>query len=86
VIGIGNTRIDAESYGAHGMLTLLVQPDAEIAREDHVIRLQSRDQVGAFFRDNRELLQDPRRVQAAARGEEALVGEMGRMMPALHDR
>ena len=73
MVGIGNTEIDSKSYGAHGMLALLVQPDAEISREDHVIRLQNWEQVGAFFRDNRELLRDPERVQAAARGEEELV-------------
>jgi hypothetical protein len=72
LIGIGNTDIDADSYGVHGMPVLLVQPDADPVRVDNVFRFQTWQQIRAFFRDNRELLRDPKRVQAVARGEEAL--------------
>jgi len=73
LIGIGNTDIDLESYAAHDMLTLLVQPKAEVGYDGRVVRFQSWDQIGAFFRDNRAVLQDPRRLRAAVRGEEELV-------------
>ena len=55
------------------MLTVLVQPDADIGHEGHVVRLQSWPQIGRFFRENRKLLSDPQRVQAAARGEKELL-------------
>jgi hypothetical protein len=70
LIGIGNTDIDAASYGVHGMLVLLVQPDEDPIRVDNVFRFQTWQQIRDFFRDNRELLRDPKRVQAAAQGEE----------------
>jgi hypothetical protein len=73
LIGIGNTDIDLESYAAHDMLTLLVQPEAEVGYDGRVIRFQSWDQIGAFFRDNRTVLQDPRRLQAVVRGEQKLI-------------
>jgi hypothetical protein len=37
------------------------------------VRLQSWQQIGAFFEANAAVLRDPRRVAAAARGEEKLV-------------
>jgi hypothetical protein len=64
--------IDAASYGVHGMLVLLVQPDEDPIRVDNVFRFQTWQQIRDFFRDNRELLEDPKRVQAVARGEETL--------------
>lgn len=73
LIGIGNTDIDADSYGSHGMLAILMQPKAQPVREGHVVRLQSWQQIGAFFEANAAVLRDPRRVAAAARGEEKLV-------------
>jgi hypothetical protein len=72
LIGIGNTDIDADSYGVHGMLVLLVQPDADPVRVDNVFRFQTWQQIRAFFRDNRELLRDPKRVRAVVRGGETL--------------
>jgi hypothetical protein len=72
LIGIGNTDIDAASYGVHDMLVLLVQPDEEPNRVENVFRFQTWQQIRDFFRDNRELLRDPKRVQAAAHGEETL--------------
>jgi hypothetical protein len=72
LIGIGNTDIDAASYGVHGMLVLLVQPDEDPVRVDNVFRFQNWQQIRDFFRDNRELLEDPKRVQAVVRGEETL--------------
>jgi hypothetical protein len=72
LIGIGNTDIDAVSYAAHGMLVLLVQPDEDPIHVDSIVRFQSWQQISDFFRDNRELLLDPERVQAAARGEATL--------------
>lgn len=73
VVGIGNTDIDAKSYGAHGMLAILVQPDQEVGREGHVIHFQTWEQISEFFRENRELLMDPERVKIAAKGGETLV-------------
>ena len=64
--------IDAASYGVHGMLVLLVQPDEDPIRVDNVFRFQTWQQIRAFFRDDRELLRDPKRVQAVVRGEETL--------------
>jgi len=73
LIGIGNTDIDADSYGGHGMLAILVQPKAQPVREGHVVRLQNWQQIGEFFEANAALLSDPRRIAAAARGEETLI-------------
>jgi len=72
LIGIGNTNIDSKSYGAHGMLTLLIQPEAEVGQSGAVVRLRSWEQVHAFFRLNRELLHDPVRLAAALAGEPKL--------------
>ena len=72
LIGIGNTDVDAASYGVYGMLVLLVQPDEDPIRADNVFRFQTWQQIRDFFRDNRELLRDPKRVQAVVRGEETL--------------
>jgi len=72
-IGIGNTDIDADSYGDHQMLAILHQPEATPAQEGHVVRLQSWAQIGEFFAANAAVLSDPDRVSAAARGEEELI-------------
>jgi hypothetical protein len=73
LIGIGNTDIDLESYAAHDMLTLLVQPEAEVGHDGRVLRFQNWDQIGAFFDENRAVLADPRRLRGAMHGKEELV-------------
>lgn len=73
LIGIGNTSIDSESYGANGMLTLLVRAQGDMTFRRHAIEFQSWEQIRDFFRANRELLRDPQRVQAAVRGEETML-------------
>jgi len=73
LIGIGNTAIDADSYSAHGMLALLVQPDREPGREGNVFHFQNWEQVAAFFRHNAEVLRDPARLRAALAGGEPLL-------------
>lgn len=65
LIGIGNTDIDADSYAVHGMLVLLIQPDREIGHDGDVFRFQNWQQIGAFFRENRSVLTDPARLEAA---------------------
>jgi hypothetical protein len=72
LIGIGNTDIDAESYTAHGMLVLLIQPKLPMGRTENVFHFQDWQQVRAFFVENRAALRDPERVRAAIRGEEEL--------------
>jgi hypothetical protein len=49
-----------------------VQPDEDPIRVDNVFRFQTWQQIRDFFRDNREPLRDPKRVQAVARREETL--------------
>jgi hypothetical protein len=73
LIGIGNTSIDSESYGANGILTLLVRPGGDITFGRHAIEFHCWEQIRTFFRANRELLRDPERVQAAVRGEEMML-------------
>ena len=73
LIGIGNTSIDSESYGANGMLALLVRPEGDITFGRHAIEFHGWEQIRDFFRANRELLRDPERVQAAVRGEEMML-------------
>jgi hypothetical protein len=72
LIGIGNTEIDAQGYGAHGMLTLLVQPKQESGHDGGVVRFQGWDQIGAFFRENRDVLRKPQTVRAAIDGDRKL--------------
>jgi hypothetical protein len=72
LIGIGNTDIDADSYAIHGMLVLLVQPDRKPGRDEDVFRFQSWRQIGAFFRENRAMLSDPARLEAAIARPEQL--------------
>jgi hypothetical protein len=72
LIGIGNTDIDADSYAIHGMLVLLVQPDQEIRRDGRVFRFQNLQQIRAFFRENRAVLTDPARLEAAVAEPAAL--------------
>jgi hypothetical protein len=73
LIGVGNTSIDSESYGANGMLALLVRPEGDITFGPHAIEFHGWEQIRDFFRANRELLRDPERVQAAVRGEEMML-------------
>jgi hypothetical protein len=78
LIGIGNTDIDADSYTAHDMLVLLIQPKQPMRRNGSVFHFQSWQQVRTFFAENRVALSDPERVRAAIRGEAEL------RLPALH--
>jgi len=72
LIGIGNTDIDADSYGAYDMLVLLVKPKDPPKHEGSVFSFQNWAQIQAFFELNREVLKDPARLRAAIRGEEPL--------------
>ena len=65
LIGIGNTDIDADSYAIHGMLVLLIQPDRQAGHTGGVFHFQSWEQIGAFFRENHEILSQPARLEAA---------------------
>jgi hypothetical protein len=73
LIGIGNTSIDSESYGANGMLTLLVRPGGDFTFGRHAIEFHDWEQIRNFFHANRELLRDPERLRAAVRGEEMML-------------
>lgn len=73
LIGIGNTSVDSESYGANGMLALLVRPKGSITFGRHAIEFHDWEQIRNFFRANRELLRDPARARAAVRGEQMML-------------
>jgi hypothetical protein len=73
LIGIGNTAIDSEGYGANGMLALILNRDRETHYGAHAIEFDSWDQIRRFFDVNREVLASPERVRAAARGDEMVL-------------
>ena len=73
LIGIGNSHADSMGYGANGMLALIVNRKGDTLYGRHEIEFENWKQVGRFFAANRELLSDPERLRAAARGEEMVV-------------
>lgn len=73
LIGIGNSHADSVGYGANGMLALIVNRKGDTLYGRHEIEFEDWKQVGHFFAANRELLSDPERLRAAARGEEMVV-------------
>jgi hypothetical protein len=68
LIGFGNTSIDSEGYGSNGMLSLILNPTGETQHGRHSIEFVNWDQIRTFFEVNSELLQDPAKLEAAARG------------------
>jgi len=73
LIGIGNSHADSVGYGANGMLALIVNRKGDTLYGRHEIEFEDWKQVGRFFAANREMLSDPKRLRAAARGEEMVV-------------
>jgi len=69
LIGIGNEPLDAEAYGANGMLALIVNPSRKHAFGLHAIVLGDWASVGRFFELNRETLLSPADIAKAANGE-----------------
>lgn len=69
LIGIGNEPLDAEAYGANGMLALIVNPSRRHAFGLHAIVLGDWASVGRFFELNRETLLSPADIAKAANGE-----------------
>ncbi len=56
LIGIGNTDLDAEVYGASGMLTLIIDDSDEMRYRPHALVFSAWDAVGDFFTVNRGIL------------------------------
>ncbi len=65
LVGIGDTDVDAEAYGANRMLTLILHRDRddEARYRPHVILLENWKSVAAFFDANRDILTDPARLR-----------------------
>jgi hypothetical protein len=73
LIGIGNSKIDSQGYGANGMLALIVNRPDQTRYDSHVVEFHDWRQLGSFLDVNRDVLQDPVRAQAAVRGEAMLL-------------
>jgi len=73
LIGIGNSHVDSEGYGANGMLSLIVNRKADTKYAPHEVEFNDWRQVGQFFEANREMLGNAERLHAAIRGDEMAV-------------
>jgi hypothetical protein len=69
LIGIGNNQIDADAYGANGMLALIVNPNVKHAYGLHAIVLGDWASVDRFFETNHEILVNPQDIARVASGE-----------------
>jgi hypothetical protein len=73
LIGIGNSKIDSQGYGANGMLSLIVNRPGHTLYDSHVIEFHDWSQLSKFLEVNRGVLQMPVTAAAAARGEVLLL-------------
>ncbi|MGB9623338.1 MAG: hypothetical protein ACPMAQ_00610 [Phycisphaerae bacterium] len=69
LIGIGDEPLDADAYGANGMLALIVNPGRKHAYGLHAIVLGDWASVDRFFDLNREILIKAEGIAKVANGE-----------------
>jgi phosphoglycolate phosphatase-like HAD superfamily hydrolase len=65
VVGIGDKAADAEAYRANRMVPVVVHPWAHHRYHADDVVLRDWSAVAGFFRDNRAVLRDPRRLNDA---------------------
>jgi hypothetical protein len=73
LIGIGDRELDAEAYGASGMLPIMVGTRVDADDAPYAIILHDWRAVGAFFAANRETLTDRIMVRDVLKGEGMLL-------------
>jgi hypothetical protein len=73
LIGIGNSKIDSQGYGANGMLSLIVNRPGHTLYDSHVVEFHDWSQLRTFMQVNHGVLQMPETAAAAARGEVLLL-------------